>query len=104
MYKKTGRSSAWLEHLLWEQGVARSNRVIPTNRMNNYIRNAYITWAKYRTFMPHVQDHINWIYENNYLTGDIVKDLYSMDNILDRTIYMTLVHFGYFDTKKIEYK
>ena len=26
----SGRSSAWLEHLLWEQGVARSNRVAPT--------------------------------------------------------------------------
>ena len=27
---KTGRSSAWLERLLWEQEVARSNRVAPT--------------------------------------------------------------------------
>ena len=26
----SGRSSAWLEHLLWEQEVARSNRVAPT--------------------------------------------------------------------------
>ena len=26
----TGRSSAWLERLLWEQEVARSNRVAPT--------------------------------------------------------------------------
>ena len=26
----SGRGSAWLEHLLWEQGVARSNRAAPT--------------------------------------------------------------------------
>ena len=26
----SGRSSAWLERLLWEQEVARSNRVAPT--------------------------------------------------------------------------
>ncbi len=26
---QTGRSSAWLERLLWEQEVARSNRVAP---------------------------------------------------------------------------
>ena len=27
---ESGRSSAWLERLLWEQEVARSNRVAPT--------------------------------------------------------------------------
>ena len=26
----SGRSAAWLAHLLWEQRVARSNRVAPT--------------------------------------------------------------------------
>ena len=30
----TGRSSAWLERLLWEQEVARSNRVAPTHFRN----------------------------------------------------------------------
>ncbi len=29
-HSPSGCSSAWLEHLLWEQGVARSNRVTPT--------------------------------------------------------------------------
>ena len=28
-----GRSSAWLERLLWEQEVARSNRVAPTFKL-----------------------------------------------------------------------
>ncbi len=27
----SGRSAAWLAHLLWEQRVARSNRVAPTS-------------------------------------------------------------------------
>ena len=30
MWQVAGRSSAWLERLLWEQEVARSNRVAPT--------------------------------------------------------------------------
>lgn len=30
--RRSGRSSAWLERLLWEQEVARSNRVAPTLR------------------------------------------------------------------------
>ena len=29
-FSSSGRSSAWLERLLWEQEVARSNRVAPT--------------------------------------------------------------------------
>ena len=29
LQKTSGRSSAWLERLLWEQEVARSNRVAP---------------------------------------------------------------------------
>ncbi len=31
VWQVAGRSSAWLERLLWEQEVARSNRVAPTN-------------------------------------------------------------------------
>ena len=30
LIRRPGRSSAWLERLLWEQEVARSNRVAPT--------------------------------------------------------------------------
>ena len=32
----SGRSSAWLERLLWEQEVARSNRVAPTNKNTGF--------------------------------------------------------------------
>lgn len=34
--RRSGRSSAWLERLLWEQEVARSNRVAPTYGITLY--------------------------------------------------------------------
>ena len=43
----SGRSSAWLERLLWEQEVARSNRVAPTriSFLNSRLRNFLISTA-----------------------------------------------------------
>ena len=44
----TGRSSAWLERLVWDQEVARSNRVAPTEESPLFPRGFRRFWGNLR--------------------------------------------------------